>query len=305
MTDWYEHAYRGGGPVKVPFPRPCYPPDASKQGKKPSADGPDVIAYKRALCRAGRWGMWDPDQWDDSFSNNFAHGCGPNVKDSGVAGFQRQQDIDDTGWLGKKTFDNMRYALISDPDSPHYLDPIFDSVCVNLLNEAYDMFEGHEPDTSTGTLRQQALEKAITQIGVKESPPNSNQCKYTSWYGMVGPWCMMFATWAFETSGNSPAFIQGQRYSYVPFCVSDARLGYYNLRTVDSDDVIPGDLVCYDWGWDGEYDHVGIFEAWQGANFTAIEGNTSTSSDSDGGEVMRRTRNPGSQGTVFIRVGEP
>src|SRR5215831_9936171 len=129
MAKWYEVAYKGGGPVKANFPRPLYPPDAKSHGKTPSVNGPDVVAYKRALCRAGRWGEWNPDSWDEAYSNKFSHGKGPNVKDSGVAGFQRQQHLDDTGWLGQKTFDNMRYALISDPDSPHVGEPIFDSVC--------------------------------------------------------------------------------------------------------------------------------------------------------------------------------
>src|SRR5262245_52759422 len=103
MSSWWESAYRGGGPVKVDFARALYPPDSRKNGKTPSSDGPDVIAYKRALCRAGRWGDWNPESWDDSFSNFFSHGKSSNVKDSGVAGFQRQQHLDSTGWLGKKT----------------------------------------------------------------------------------------------------------------------------------------------------------------------------------------------------------
>ncbi|HSV08530.1 MAG TPA: CHAP domain-containing protein [Candidatus Binatus sp.] len=307
MSEWYQQAYRGGGPVKATFPRSLYPPDASEYGKKPSVDGPDVVAYKRALCRGGRWGDWDPDAWDDSYSNGFAHGKSGNVKDSGLAGFQRQQHLDATGWLGKKTFDNLRYALISDPDAQHYGDPLFDSVCVDLLEEAYEMFEGHEPSDGGGTLREAALGRAIGEIGNAESPSGSNNQKYGSWYGMNGvPWCAIFCTWAYENEGDSPAFVKGSRYSYVPYIVADAYAGRYGLSVTD--DPIPGDLVCYDWAWDTIYDHVGMFEAWQpgsGTSFTAVEGNTSTSNNSNGGQVMRRTRNRGAQGTVFVRVKEP
>jgi len=313
MAEWYQKAYKGGGPVQVPFPRPLYPPDANKYGKKPSPNGPDVVAYKRALCRAGRWGEWDPSLWDDAYSNKFSHGRGGNVKDTGVAGFQRQQDIDDTGWLGSTTFNNMRYALISDPDSPHFMEPIFDAVCIDKLNRAYDMFGGkNPPESGTGTVRKQALSRAVTQLGVKESPPDSNNVKYCSWYGMTGPWCAMFATWCFELGAqdiakDSPSFQKGVDYSYVPYIVGDARAGRNGLKTVDSDQVEPGDLVCYDWERNGEYDHVGIFEKWitGAADFNAIEGNTSTSNNSNGGEVMRRQRNVGGQGTVFVRVAEP
>jgi len=316
MAEWYQKAYKGGGPVQAPFPRPLYPPDANKHGKKPSPNGPDVVAYKRALCRAGRWGTWDPSKWDDAYSNAFSHGKGGNVKDTGVAGFQRQQDIDDTGWLGKTTFNNMRYALISDPDSPHFGEPIFDSVCIDKLNQAYGMFGGvNPPESGVGTVRKQALSRAVTQLGVKESPPDTNNVKYCSWYGMTGPWCAMFMTWCFELGAqdiakDSPSFKKGVNYSYVPYIVGDARAARNGLRTVDSDQVQPGDLVCYDWQRDGTYDHVGVFEKWitGAADFQAIEGNTSADSggsQSNGGGVYRRTRNVGGQGTVFVRVAEP
>ena len=39
--------------------------------------------------------------------------------------------------------------------------------------------------------------------------------------------------------------------------------------------------------------------------FNAIEGNTSVSNNSNGGEVMRRARSTPQQGTVFVRVSEP
>jgi hypothetical protein len=71
-------------------------------------------------------------------------------------------------------------------------------------------------------------------------------------------------------------------------------------------DPVAGDLVCYDWAGDGTFDHVGLFEGWtSGRAFTAIEGNTSTSDDSNGGAVMRRQRDAAAQATVFCRVKEP
>jgi hypothetical protein len=178
-----------------------------------------------------------------------------------------------------------------------------DAYSVDLINKAWDMFQGHEPPPPVDmNLRQKALNRATTQLGVKENPTGSNNNKYGEWYGMnYEPWCAMFCTWCFEMEGASEAFIRGSRYSYVPYVVADARAGRYGLSTTD--DPIPGDLVCYDWSWDTVYDHIGIFENWMSdGNFTAIEGNTSTSNDSNGGEVMRRTRNKSNQGTVFVRV---
>lgn len=310
MTDeaWWEVPYKGGPMVPVKgFPRPLYPPDANQHGKKHSVDGPDVLAYKRTVSRAGRW-PWQ--EFDDSYSNAFAHGDSPNVIDTGVAGVQRQQDIDDTGWIGKATFNTLRSIRVPE-GKPHAGEMAMDAKAQQLINDAWDRFGGSEPPPpSAGTVRGAALAKAKTQIGVKESPPDSNQVKYCDWYGMVGPWCAMFATWCFELGADdvgkdSPSFVRGSRYAYVPYIVADARAGRYGLRTTD--DPEPGDLVCYDWSFDGEYDHIGIFERWtyERTEFNAVEGNTSTSNDSNGGQVMRRDRNRYGQGTVFVRVSEP
>jgi hypothetical protein len=301
MTSWdYEHGYPGGPMVKVAgFPRPLYPPDANQHGKRPSVDGPDVVAYKRTISRAGRW-PWQT--FDDTYSNGFAHGKGPNVIDSGVAGVQRQQDLDDTGWVGEKTFNTLRSIRIPH-GLPHAGEPAMDAYAASLVDEAFARFGGNEPPPAPSeTLRERALAKAITQLGVKESPRDSNRVLYTDWYGMVGPWCAMFVTWCYETQGDSPAFVRGQRYSYVPYLLDDARNLRFGLKVSEP---IPGDCVLYNWDG-GEYDHIGVFEQWVGGHtFTAIEGNTSTSNDSNGGEVMRRQRDVNGQGTVFVRVGEP
>jgi hypothetical protein len=302
-VNWWEQPYKGGPMVKVAgFPRPLYPPDAARYGKKPSVDGPDVVAYKRTVSRAGRW-PWQP--MDDSMSNGFSHGTGGgNVGHTGVAGVQRQQHIDATGWIGKNTFNTLR--SIRCPKGPHEGEMAMDAYSVELIAEAFDMFGGHEPDQQGGTLRARALELAQADVGYKESPAGSNQNQYGAWYGMNGqPWCAMACTYWYLHAGPSPSFMKGSRYAYVPYIVGDAYNGRYGLAVTD--DPVAGDLVCYDWAFDGEYDHIGLFQAWQtGGNFWAVEGNTSTtSSDSNGGQVMQRTRNRAAQATVFVRVTEP
>ena len=301
MTDeWWTRAYPGGPMVKLlGFPRPLYPPDAAQYGKKSSSDGPDVLAYKRTVSRAGRW-PWGG--FDDSYSNNFAHGASGNVKETGIAGVQRQQKIDDTGWLGRVTFDTLR-SIVIPRGLPHAGEHAMDAEAVRLLNEAWLLFGGSEPDVETGTLRQKALKVAASQLGVEESPPNSNITKYTQWYGMTGPWCAMFVSWCYETAGNSPSFRKGDAYAYVPYIVGDARNLRNGLQTTS--DPIAGDLVCFDWERDTVHDHVGIFERWlPGAGeFQTIEGNTSYANQSNGGQVMRHVRSRG--GTVFVRVAEP
>jgi hypothetical protein len=301
---WWEQPYPGAPMVPLPgFPRPCYPPDSAKKGKQPSSDGPDIVAYKRTVSRAGRW-KWA--EFDDTFSNNFSHGkTGGNVADTGVAGVQRQQHLDATGWIGEKTFNTLRSIVIPD-GLPHAGEQAMDATAAGLLRDAWELFGGSEPaPPATGTLRQRALDKAISQLGYTESPAGSNNNKFGQWYGMNGqPWCAMFVTWAFEQVGDSPSFVQGSRYSYCPYVVGDARAGRYGLWTTD--DPIPGDLCVYDWAYDTIYDHIGIFERWISgtSQFNAIEGNTSVDNNSNGGEVMRRSRSRSGQGTCFVRVAE-
>ena len=114
------------------------------------------------------------------------------------------------------------------------------------------------------------------------------------------------ATATSSTPAASPSFAKASSYAYVPYVVSDARNQRNGLAVTSSP--VPGDLVCYDWGYDGTYDHIGLFEEWVGrasSSFTAIEGNTSVRDNSNGGEVMRRQRSTSGQATVFVRVAEP
>jgi peptidoglycan hydrolase-like protein with peptidoglycan-binding domain len=294
-----QKGYPGGPMVAVKgFPRPLYPPDAA--GHDVSPNGSDVEAYKRTVSRAGRW-VWQA--FDQEFSNKFSHGFGGDVIDSGVAGVQRQQGIEATGWIGKDTFNLLRSIIVPD-GRQHAGEHAMDARSVELLNSAYDRFQGHASgEPSGGSSAKARLTRAQSQIGVKESPANSNQVKYCDWYGMVGPWCAMFCTWCDQTGGNpSSAFLRGSRYAYVPYVVDDARNGRRGMTVTSSPK--PGDLVCYDWGRDGEYDHIGIFESGGSSSWAAVEGNTSTSDNSNGGQVMRRSRSKGDANIVFVRIAE-
>jgi hypothetical protein len=301
MTQWWEKGYPGGPMVAVRgFPRPLYPPDA-KPGHTPSVDGSDVEGYKRTVSRAGRW-VWQT--FDQAFSNGFSHGkAGGMVPETGIAGVQRQGKIQPTGWVGQETFNLLRSIRIP-AGLPHAGEPAMDARAVELINAAWDRFGGKEPSTPPATTSAKArLAKAQTQIGIKESPANSNQVKYCDWYNMVGPWCAMFVTWCDQLSATpSSSFKKGSKYAYVPYIVNDARLGVNGLAITSSPK--PGDLVCFDWGWDGEYDHIGVFEDGSAASFDAIEGNTSVDNNSNGGEVMRRRRLSGDASIVFVRVAE-
>lgn len=292
-TKWWKYPYAlGPGPKGSPisFPRPLYAPDWP--GQATPQDGPDVVAYKRAISRLGRW-PWQT--FSEAYTNDFAHGESGNVGDTGVEGVQRQTpSLDDTGNLSGKVYDVLMRALVP-PCLPHANEYGFDAYALDRLREA----NAYQPG---GTIRERALDAAIAELGYTESPNGSNQNKYGAWYGMNGePWCAMFCTWCFEVgAGGSSSFTKGGYYAYVPYVVSDARNGRRGLSVTSAP--IPGDLVCYDWARDGTYDHIGIFKSGSYYEFRAIEGNTSTSNQSNGGQVMDRARSQSDAAIVFVRA---
>ncbi len=161
-------------------------------------------------------------------------------------------------------------------------------------------------------VRTKALNLARSKLGVKEFPAGSNTCEFTNWYGLRGPWCAMFVTWAYTQAG-SKSFKPGLTgvdglhpgsgtYAYVPYIVADARAGRNRLQIISFEDAQPGDIVCFNWDGDWDADHVGLLEAKVGGGyFDSVEGNTALGNDSNGGEVMRRRRNR-SQVQAFVRV---
>lgn len=146
-----------------------------------------------------------------------------------------------------------------------------------------------------------ALTLAKTQVGTKEEPAGSNRGpqvdKYESVTGAVGePWCASFVQWCFKTVGMPQPFLS--KSAYVPYILSEAKkLGW--LVSVPA----AGDLVCFDWEHDGVADHIGFVRTKvdKFGNFTTVEGNTADGNNSNGGEVMVRTRNV-SEVAGFIRV---
>lgn len=155
------------------------------------------------------------------------------------------------------------------------------------------------------TFRDRAVVIARGEKGVKEHPAGSNDGPRVRQYQKVSgayhaPWCASFVAWCFETAKHP---LSGFNLAYVPSYVHAARAKQHGLRLVGPGEVEPGDLACFDWQKDGVADHIGIVSRRvdAGGGFTSVEGNTAVGNDSNGGEVMERTRNL-SQVTCFIRV---
>jgi hypothetical protein len=144
-------------------------------------------------------------------------------------------------------------------------------------------------------LGKKALAEALKHIGVKESPPNSNDTPFGKWFGVNGvPWCNIFVSYCFAVGagydichGFKGAGVYTKGCTYVPTTEAWLRAtGMWRGRTTP----LPGDVAIYNFYGTGA-DHIGIVEsAGSGGAFNAVEGNTALGNDSDGGEVMRRQR---------------
>ena len=133
------------------------------------------------------------------------------------------------------------------------------------------------------------IEIAKKQVGVKESPPNSNKTKYGAWFGLNGvAWCGIFVSWVYDKAGQNLGkigFMKG-------FAGCQTAVAYFKKHGKITTTPIEGDIVFFGWNKDGRYDHTGLFVRWMDDNtFETIEGNTSLTNNSNGGEVMKRIRN--------------
>lgn len=161
--------------------------------------------------------------------------------------------------------------------------------------------------------RELALREAVSQLGVSEMPPDSNSGRKVQQYqdatslaGTTGwPWCAAFVNWCYMKVGRPLKELN--RSASVPILLSLARKAGWGVHVP-----APGDVVCYDWdtltGPDhGDIpDHVGIVsKIVSTSTFEAIEGNTAIGNDSNGGSVMRRTRNISMVEGFFRVPGHP
>ena len=132
------------------------------------------------------------------------------------------------------------------------------------------------------------VDTARSQIGVIESPRNSNRTPYGRAYGANGlPWCAVWVWWVFAQHG-----IDLKRYSdnpaYTPNLWNDLKVRGWAVAERDAQ---PGDICFFDFaGGKHRIEHVGIIVENRYPNFVCIEGNTSGGNNSNGGKVMQRGR---------------
>jgi hypothetical protein len=136
-----------------------------------------------------------------------------------------------------------------------------------------------------------SIDKLITiasaEIGTTESPANSNKQKYGLAYGMNGVfWCVIFIWWCFKQSGLSQYFYGGGK------TASCSELVAYHKKKgqVITSGYQRGDLILFNFSKGTAPQHIGLCLSYDGKTITTIDGNTGTTSEDNGGAVMKRTR---------------
>lgn len=138
------------------------------------------------------------------------------------------------------------------------------------------------------------VDKALSYIGTEENPRYSNNVIFnTDYYGhpVYGddyPWCVTFVWDIFRMCGASNLFYNGRKTNN---CVNVLLWGRQEGLVVSEGRM--GDLILFDWDNTNvnDADHIGfIVERNQDGSYITVEGNTSLTNNSNGGEVMERRR---------------
>ena len=131
------------------------------------------------------------------------------------------------------------------------------------------------------------IAKAKAEIGTKESPANSNNVKYNTWYygnpvsGDAYPGCCTFITW----------LLQNEQRLCLKTASCATLYDWFSSRNQIVKDPQPGDIVFFKYKTNNrKTNHVGLVIAVTGKSVRTIEGNTSVTSNDNGGSVMERLR---------------
>jgi len=146
------------------------------------------------------------------------------------------------------------------------------------------------------------VEIAKKEIGYTEVPSNSNKTKYGKWFGLNGvAWCGIFCSWVYEQAGVKMPRIG---FTKPGFAGCQTAVLFFKKKGWITQNPTQGDLVFFDWNGDGRHDHVGLYDTKQSdTTFTTVEGNTSLANNSNGGQVMSRSRS--TTNVLFVHIPRP
>lgn len=131
----------------------------------------------------------------------------------------------------------------------------------------------------------QIISKAKSYVRAK---PYGSTNKFNRWYGLYPcAWCAIFVYYTLAACGAKSLMAGCANKAYCPTIWSWAKAKGY-ARTSNPK---KGDLVLFDWGQDGVCDHIGFVVKDNGnGTVTTVEGNTSNTSNGNGGCVQIRVR---------------
>lgn len=136
------------------------------------------------------------------------------------------------------------------------------------------------------------IKMAKSFVGVKESPANSNNVIFNTdyygrnVYGSSYPWCMVYVWDIFQKCNAKELFIDGGKSASCTYVMNwyKKKGKFYTSKAKEAD------IVIFKWKTSSPQ-HTGFFLCDNGnGTFQSIEGNTGIGNDSNGGEVMIRTR---------------
>lgn len=141
---------------------------------------------------------------------------------------------------------------------------------------------------------------ARSYVGIVEKQTN-NVVFNTAYYGKEVngsqyPWCAVFVWYVFKEAGASSLYYDGQKTAYCP-----TLMAWFKKRKKLVSTPRVGDVVFYNFSGGKEATHVGIVSEVLSGSIKAIEGNTSSVNQSNGGMVMERNRKL----SVCIGFGRP
>lgn len=157
----------------------------------------------------------------------------------------------------------------------------------NLIKAGYNYGEVQAEVNRLASKKTMIINRAYNEVGVSENPANSNNVKYNTWYygkevsGSAYPWCAVFISWLFRNN--------------VDLCPKTAScltmLEWFEKRNQIVTNPEPGDIVFMKFSTNNRRtNHIGIVIGTKDNMIFTIEGNTSNSSQDNGGKVMKRTR---------------
>lgn len=133
------------------------------------------------------------------------------------------------------------------------------------------------------------LDEAKSQVGVTEYPPNSNNVLYNTWFyghevsGKAFPWCCTYIVWLFR---RAPQLVKR-----TASCLE--LYNFFKAKGQLVDKPQAGDIVFFHYNTNNRFtNHVGLVigVSKDGKPIFTNEGNTSITSNDNGGAVMERTR---------------